>query len=116
MVLGESAIRTQVGDDAVMRAQLRHLIDVAERPSVTLQVLPFSTAAHVQPISPFTILEFDEPTDPTVVYLEHLTGCLFVEEKAEVRRYKVVFDHLCAEALGPSQSIELIARLSAERM
>jgi transcriptional regulator with XRE-family HTH domain len=114
IVLGEGALRTRVGGDIVMRAQLRHLMDVADRPNVTLQVLPFTTAAYVDPVSLFKILEFEQPNDPAIVYLEHLTGCLFVEEKAEVRRYRVVFDHLCAEALGPSQSIELIARLSEE--
>lgn len=39
-----------------------------------------ATAAHVQPISPFTILEFPDAADPTVVYLEHLTGNLEQEE------------------------------------
>jgi hypothetical protein len=97
-----------------MRAQLRHLIDVAGRSSVTLQVLPFTTAAHVQPISPFTILEFPDAADPTVVYLEHLTGGIFLESEEEVRRYTVIFDHLRAEALGTAQSIELIGRLAAE--
>ncbi len=116
IVLGEGVLRTRVGDDAVMRAQLRHLADIAERPNVTLQVVPFTNAAHVQPISPFTILEFAERDDPAIAYLEHLTGCLFVEEEAEVRRYRVVFDHLRAEALGTGQSIDLIAGLTGERI
>jgi hypothetical protein len=38
-----------------MRGQLQYLIEMAERPNITLQVLPFSTAAHVNPVSPFTI-------------------------------------------------------------
>jgi transcriptional regulator with XRE-family HTH domain len=114
VVLSESVLRVQVGGAAVMRAQLRHLIDVAGRSSVTLQVLPFTTAAHVQPISPFTILEFPDAADPTVVYLEHLTGSIFLESVEEVRRYTLVFDHLRAEALGTGQSIELIGRLAAE--
>jgi transcriptional regulator with XRE-family HTH domain len=114
VVLSESVLRVQVGGAAVMRAQLRHLIDVAGRSTVTLQVLPFTTAAHVQPISPFTILEFPDAADPTVVYLEHLTGSIFLESQEEVRRYTVIFDHLRAEALGTAQSIELIGRLAAE--
>lgn len=114
VVLSESVLRVQVGGANVMRAQLRRLIDVAERANVTLQVLPFTTAAHVQPISPFTILEFPEAADPTVVYIEHLTGSLFLESEQEVRRYTVVFDHLRAEALGTGKSIGLIARVSAE--
>lgn len=114
VVLSESVLRVQVGGSAVMRAQLRRLIDVAERSNVTMQVLPFTTAAHVQPISAFTILEFPDAADPTVVYLEHLTGNLFLESQDEVRRYTVIFDHLRAEALGTGQSIGLIAHVAAE--
>jgi transcriptional regulator with XRE-family HTH domain len=114
LVLSESVLRADVGGPAVMRAQLRRLLEVAERPNVTLQVLPFSNAAHVDPISPFTILEFPEAADPTVVYLEHLTGCLFLETLDEIRRYTVVFDHLRAEALGISQSADLIAEMAAD--
>jgi transcriptional regulator with XRE-family HTH domain len=114
LVLTESVIRIRVGGPAVMQAQLRHLIEVAERPNVTLQVLPFTTAAHVHPISPFTILEFPDTADPTVVYLEHLTGSLFLEAEDEVSRYTVVFDHLRAEALGTTASLDLIAGVAAE--
>jgi hypothetical protein len=67
----------------------------------------------VQPISPFTILEFADPADPAVVYLEHLTGSLFLENEDEVRRYRVVFGHLSAEALGTGESAGLIARAAA---
>ncbi len=114
VVLSESVLRVDVGGPAVMRPQLRRLADAAERPNITLQVLPFTTAAHVHPVSPFTMLEFPDAADPTVVYLEHLTGSLFLENEDEVRRYRVVFDHLRAEALGTSQSAGLIARVAAE--
>jgi hypothetical protein len=114
VVLSESVLRAQVGGPAVMRAQLRHLIDVAGRSSVTLQALPAASAAHMQPISPFTILEFPDAADPDVVYLEHLTGSLFLESEEEIRRYTVVFDHLRAEALGTGQSVDLIGRMAAD--
>jgi hypothetical protein len=113
VVLSEAVLRVQAGGPAVMRAQLRHLAELAGRPNVTLQVLPFSTAAHVQPISPFTMLEFADAADPAVVYLEHLTGSLFLENEDEVRRYRVVFDHLRTEALGTGESAALIARAAA---
>jgi transcriptional regulator with XRE-family HTH domain len=114
VVLSENIIRVNVGGEAVMRTQLQRVIDVAEHSNVTLQVLPFTTAAHVQPISPFTILEFPDAADPTVIYLEHLTGSLFLENEEEIRRYTVVFDHLRAEALGTAPSVELIAQAAAE--
>jgi hypothetical protein len=114
VVLSESVLRVQVGGPTVMRAQLRRLAEEAARPNLTLQVLPFTTAAHVHPVSPFTMLEFPDPADPAVVYLEHLTGSQFLENEDEIRRYRVVFDHLRAEALDTGQSTDLIARMAGE--
>ena len=114
IVLSESVLRVHVGGPAIMLAQLRRLAGVAERPNMTLQVLPFTTAAHVHPVSPFTMLEFPDAADPAVVYLEHLTGSLFLENEDEVRRYRVIFDHLRAESLGTGQSADLIARVAAD--
>jgi hypothetical protein len=113
VVLSESVLLVQVGGPVVMRAQLLRLADLASRPDLTIQVLPLRAAAQVQPVSPFTMLEFADPADPTVVYLEHLTGSLFLEDEEEVRRYRAVFDHLRAAALGRGPSAGLIARAAA---
>ena len=114
VVLGEGALCAQVGGPAVMRGQLRRLADLAARPNLTLRVLPLRAAAQAQPVSPFTMLEFADPADAPVVYLEHLTGSLFVEDPDEIRRYRAVFGHLCAAALGAGPSAELVARAAAE--
>jgi transcriptional regulator with XRE-family HTH domain len=113
VVLGESVLLMQVGGPAVMRAQLLRLADLAAWPGLTLQVLPLRTTAHAQPVGPFTMLEFADPADPTMVYLEHLTGSLLLEEEEEVQRYRAMFDHLRAEALGAGPSADLIARTAA---
>jgi len=114
VVLSESVLWVQAGGPTVLRAQLLRLADLASRPDLTVQVLPLRAAAHVQPVSPFTMLEFADPADPAVVYLEHLTGSLFLENEDEVRRYRVIFDHLRAESLGTGQSADLIARVAAD--
>src|SRR5215472_5230855 len=114
VVLSESVLRVHVGGPAIMRAQLRQLAGVAERPNIALQVLPLATVAHVHPVSPFTMLEFPNTADPAVVYLEHLTGSLFLENEDEVRRYRVIFDHLRAESLGTGESADLIAQVEAD--
>jgi transcriptional regulator with XRE-family HTH domain len=113
VILGESVLWMQVGGPAVMRAQLLRLADLAAGPDLTLQVLPLCTAAHAQPAGPFTMLEFADPADPTMVYLEHLTGSLLLEDEEEVQRYRAMFDHLRAEALDPGPSADLIARTAA---
>jgi transcriptional regulator with XRE-family HTH domain len=113
VVLSENALRVQAGGAGVMRAQLRRLADLARRPNITLQILPGRHAAHVYPVGAFTILDVPEAADPTVVYVEHLTGGLFLESGDEVWRYGAVFDDLRSQALGTAESADLIGRLAA---
>src|ERR1039458_1718137 len=55
-VVDEGALRRPVGSTEVIRGQLKHLIEVADHPAVTLQVLPFQVGAHAAMGGPFTIL------------------------------------------------------------
>lgn len=113
LVLSEGVLRVQVGGPAVMRAQLRKLTEVAGREQVTLQVLPVGAAAQVYPGCPFTIFDFADPADPAVVYTEHLTGGLVLDDPGEVRAYTAVFERLRAGALAPGPSLDLIAALDS---
>jgi transcriptional regulator with XRE-family HTH domain len=116
-VLDESVILRPVGGPAVMRDQLRHLIEVSTRPNatVTLQILPLSTGAHPGMNGPFVILRFQNPKDPPMVHLETATDGLYLEEPPDVERYTLRFNHLVARALGPNESRAMIVGL-AERM
>lgn len=113
-VLNEAAIRRVVGGTEVMRAQLQHITALADRPQINVQVLPFRTGAHPAMDGSFIILGFPEAPDPDVVYLESQTGSLYLEKLPEVDRYQAMFNHLVAKALGPEESIRLIAQVAAE--
>jgi transcriptional regulator with XRE-family HTH domain len=111
-VLNEAVIHRRVGGAQTMRAQLEHLSDIAKRPNVTLQVLPFDVGAHPAMSGGFAILGFPEPSDPKVVFMEEQTGGLYLEKPHEIERYTLAFDHLRAAALRPSASQALIARVA----
>jgi transcriptional regulator with XRE-family HTH domain len=113
-VVDESVINRPVGGPEVMRSQLQHLVDLGNRPmaALTLQVLPLSVGAHPGMNGPFVILEFHSPTDPTMVYLETATDGLFIEDPPDVERYTLMFNHLVARALGPDESLAMIADLA----
>jgi transcriptional regulator with XRE-family HTH domain len=112
-VIDEAVIRRVVGGPAVMAEQLRHLIECAEQGKTTLQVVPFSAGAHAGTTGPFIILDFPEPTDPSVVYVETLAGDLYLEEHADVDRYTLAFDRLLAAALHPDDSVRLVQHAAA---
>jgi hypothetical protein len=101
-VIDEAVIHRLVGDPAVMRAQLGHLIDTAEQGKTTVQVVPFRAGAHAGTTGPFVILDFPEPTDPAVVYVETLAGDICLEERADVNGYAVAVDRLLAAACTPT--------------
>jgi transcriptional regulator with XRE-family HTH domain len=108
VVLNEAVIRRPVGGSQVMRQQLEHIVEMAELPKVTIQVLPFSAGAHPAMEGPFNILGFPEPHDPDVVYQENQSGSVYLEEAGEAERFSQMFSHLIAKALSPEDSIRLI--------
>jgi transcriptional regulator with XRE-family HTH domain len=112
-VIDEAVIHRLVGDPAVMRAQLGHLIDTAEQGKTTLQVVPYRAGAHAGTTGPFVILDFPEPTDHSVVYVETLAGDIYLEERADVNRYTIAFDRLLAAALHPDDSVRLLQQAAA---
>jgi transcriptional regulator with XRE-family HTH domain len=110
----EGLIRRTVGGPAVMRMQLSHLLADAERPNVTMQVLPFESGAHAGSTGSFSVLEFPERTDADVVSIDSVAGMIFLEKDRDVRDRAEAFDRLRAAALSPAASADLVARVSRE--
>ncbi len=107
-VIDESALRRPLGSAEVMRDQLAHLLEVAEMPQVTLQVMPFDRGGHSAAGGSFSILRFAEPDLPDVVYIEHLTSALYLDRPEEADHYREVMNSLSAEAATPGDSQQLV--------
>jgi transcriptional regulator with XRE-family HTH domain len=114
LVLNEAVVRRTVGGPQVMREQLEHLIELAGRRNVTLQVLPFDAGEHGAMHGAFKLLKFPSSADPHRVYLEEHIGGFYTQKPHEVERYALMFDHLRARALGPDQTIELMRAIALE--
>lgn len=113
-ILDETVLHRAVGGPDVMRGQLTHLAEVMERPNVTLQVLPFGAGSHAAMGVPFVILGFDGPSPVSVVYLEHLTGELYLDGETDIARYTLVFDYLRAKAIDPEDARSMIFRAAEQ--
>jgi transcriptional regulator with XRE-family HTH domain len=113
-VMDEAVLRRPVGGAAVMRAQLRHLIEAAKAPEVTLQVVPFARGGHAGASGSFTILRFEEQYLPDVVYIEQLTGAVYLEQRSDVEHHLAVMDRLSSQALPPAASTRFIEQVAAE--
>lgn len=107
-VIDEAALHRPLGDRAVMRDQLQHLLRVAEHPRVTLQLAPFHIGG-LAASGPVTILRFGQPDLPDIVYLEQLTSALYLDKRNEVETYMVVMDRLCAAAETHTNSLGFLS-------
>jgi hypothetical protein len=108
-VVGEGALRLLVGGPEVMRAQLKHLVDLASEPNVGVRILPFGTGAHAGMTGPFTILRFREDEDLATV--ETRGGDVYMED---VEPFAQALRRLRAAALPQRKSLAMIAAMRRE--
>jgi transcriptional regulator with XRE-family HTH domain len=114
VIFEEEVLKRPVGGLAIMQAQLQHILEAAEEPTITIQVLPTARGAHAGLDGSFSIFEFPEPGDPDVAYAGGPVGTVFVEKIEDVKRFAMRFDHLRAAALDIGESAELIARVAQD--
>ncbi|WP_416969043.1 helix-turn-helix domain-containing protein [Streptomyces sp. 4F14] len=114
-IVDESVLLRVIGGRDVMREELAHLVEMAGRPHVTLQVVPLDGAVASAPPLPVTYLRFGGVDLPDVVYLEHLAGAVFVEAQEETEEYRAALDRLADQALDPRDSLGLLRQVMAER-
>ncbi|HSZ49498.1 MAG TPA: helix-turn-helix transcriptional regulator [Streptosporangiaceae bacterium] len=115
VVLDEAVLRRAIGGTRAMQEQLKHLIEMSERPNVTIQVIPFRAGGHAAAGGAFSLLHFSENDLHDVVYMEQLTGAQYLDNPDTVVGYRAVMDELCGESLDAASSLELIRSVLRRR-
>jgi transcriptional regulator with XRE-family HTH domain len=102
-VISEAALRLQVGGPGVLKAQLAHLLERRDDPTIEMQVLPASAGAHTGTEGSFTVLTFPNELmhDPGCVYTETRVKGVYHEEPAQVMAYRDALTRLRVRADKP---------------
>ncbi|MFD0772676.1 helix-turn-helix domain-containing protein [Streptomonospora algeriensis] len=108
-VIDEAALLRLIGGRDVMLQQLRHLLHMAKMPNVDVQVLPLSGGAHAALTAPFSILDFPDSLDPTVVCVETLNEALYLELPEDVQTYVATFGDIQGSAVSTARSAQFIS-------
>jgi len=114
VVVDEAAVRRPFGGRKVMRGQIKHLLEMTERPNIRLQVLPFARGGHAAAGGPFTFLRFSEPALPDVVYIEQLTSALYLDKREDTDAYMEVMDRVSVQANTVAASKQFLKDLLTE--
>ena len=113
-IVDEAALRRPIGGKDVLAAQIERLMDAVNEPNITLQVMPFRYGGHAADGGAFTIMRFPEADLPDIVYMEYLTGALYLDKPDEVERYAAVMERLSVAATSPDRTRELLASMLKE--
>jgi transcriptional regulator with XRE-family HTH domain len=117
VVLDESVLMRRIGNDSVMYEQLHHLASEADRPNLTLQILPLD-AQHTVTGESFVLFGFGEDSDAMlqdVVSTEHLRNGFSLEGERETYLHRIAFQMLAEASLGPAASRSLILETAQSR-
>jgi transcriptional regulator with XRE-family HTH domain len=112
VVLDESVLKRRVGDESVMYEQLQRLVQEADRPNLTLQILPLD-AQHTVFGESFVIFGFGVDSDAMlqdVVSTEHLRSGFSLEGERETYLHRIAFQALAEASLDPAASRALILK------
>jgi len=109
-LLDEGALHRRVGGAKIMHDQLAHLAEIAHRPKVAVQVVPFAAGAHPGLLGAFVIASFDGAGD--IVYLETAASGQVAETPSVIAEITLTYDTLRSEALPRTASRELIMKVA----
>jgi transcriptional regulator with XRE-family HTH domain len=110
-VVDESVLHRVVGSRAVMRAQLERLLEISERPKVTLRVIPYAAGALPTGNNKFIILRFASAEVKDLVFIEGLTRDLYLDDPDEVETYSTTFRTLVQLAASIDTTRAIIAAM-----
>jgi hypothetical protein len=112
-IFDEGVVRREVGGKAAMGRQIDRLLELAEKPYVTIEIVPFSAGAYPGLRGPFVVLEFPEAADDDVLYLESPREDLIRREESEqVLPYRETFEQLRESSLGPEKTKTFLADIA----
>lgn len=109
-VIHEAALRTKVGDRRNAREQLDFLLESADRPTVTVRVVPFEVDGFAGSGYSMLYLEGCVPQLDTV-QLDTAHGSIFLDAEAHLDSYRALFSKVGKAALPQAESRDLIRKV-----
>ena len=107
-ILSEAALRVAYGGREVMREQLARLEDLANRPNLHIQIMPFTVTEHPGGDGPLRVVDYQGK--PSVWFTEGPRSGRMSDERAEVISALTSLNLIRSAALPVGESLEFIRR------
>lgn len=105
MLIDESVLYRPVGGPKVMAKQLAHLVALADRPNVTVQLFPLDSGVYSAAFGHFSVLSSPHVDRPYMALTEDRNGAHYLDRKDDVERHARLFQHLLTAALSEPDTV-----------
>ncbi|MFI9847923.1 helix-turn-helix domain-containing protein [Nonomuraea sp. NPDC051941] len=120
-VIDEAVLYRLIGDEELMRGQVKHLIEASQWPNVTIRIVQLANPYPILGTTSLAQLQF-EPTDfpigfqhSDIIYTETVMGGEFSFDEKETYQYGRIVNRIMQAALDPDDSVQLM-RAAADRL
>jgi transcriptional regulator with XRE-family HTH domain len=113
-IVHEAALRMEFGGPATAKAQLRHILDMAARDSITVLVIPFKAGAFPGAGQSFGFAH-GAVTQLDTVQVDASHGSELLYAEAQLEKYRRLLDRMEEIALGEQESKDFITGIINER-
>ncbi|MFE0178904.1 helix-turn-helix domain-containing protein [Streptomyces sp. NPDC059002] len=107
-VIWEPALTAPMPDAGIHRDQLSHIVDVAQRRNVSVQVMPSTEWRAARMASQFSLFTFGADPEFGVIACDSTTGTVFQEDGKDLRCHAQIFDALGSAALTPEATLSFL--------
>lgn len=114
-IIDEAALSRTLGHPDVLRAQLLHLLDMAQLTNVTVSLTPLDAPASPGIHASFAHLSFDDRSVSDFIYVESLQGNLLIDRQEDVQRYIDAYETTRRGSLSPADSLAWIEMKARRR-
>jgi hypothetical protein len=112
LIVSEAALRRPIGGRDITTKQLRVLQETAQQPNVRFRIVPFAVSGDAGMHTAFSVMEFKGAR--SVVYLQHPTTGLFLEQQDKIESYRRRVTRLARFTLEPAESLDLLTSITRE--
>jgi transcriptional regulator with XRE-family HTH domain len=92
----------------VGRQQLIQLVERAQTPNVTVQIVPQSAGPHSGLDGSVILLGFDDPQEPDIVFTETVLGLAQSQEEDRTSSVRVMLQHIAGRAMSKDDSLDML--------
>lgn len=110
-VIDETVLHRSVGGAKVMHDQVVKLLEMADRPGVSIHVIPADTGAHIGLLGAFAVAS-GEGDGAGIVYMESPDEGQTTRNPVTVAKINLTFDTLRSEALPRSASRQILMKVA----